>query len=217
MKTKLNFLKLIAKGALGALFAASVIFALTSELVAPLERYVDQNFMIFLFLSGAVLLATQIAAPLSGLPVYITISRFAGLEVGFLLLGTTYIVSGVTNFYIARLFGRPIVSKIVGNVFMSRIEDIGGRLGFWSVFASRTVGYYYHDIFSYIWGLTPVPTKTYLLSTIFGTILAVGTQYVIFQNIDVSDRSHLLIFYVGMVVMAVLSLVVWRLFLAKKN
>ncbi|HEX8643726.1 MAG TPA: hypothetical protein VF702_07405 [Allosphingosinicella sp.] len=206
----MSFFFTIAKRSAAVLLVIAVIYLLTSDLGGRLETFQKQNTVLFVAVAFTVLLSTQIVAPLSGFPVYLVIARYYGMELAFVLLGTAYLVSSFVNFSIARKYGANVLRLVAGSGSLRRVDTLSSGQSAFSVFLSRLAGYYFHDVVSYLWGLTSIRLYPYMAGTVAGTLLAVVAQYLVFRNIDVTSSRDLLIFYLGLVLCSGVSYLGWR-------
>lgn len=126
--------------------------------------------------------ATFIAAPLSSGPIQFAAGILFGLWPGTLysLIGET--LGGSANFWIARLLGRPVVRRLVGEGGMARIERFYHQSGeVWTLVYARLFLFAFYDFISYAAGLTPLKYRQYALVTaVVGIVptfaaVAVGT------------------------------------------
>lgn len=112
---------------------------------------------------------TQVIAPLGALPF---------LFAGFYLYGqsvVTYVfvaavLSSISNFWIARIWGRRLVTKIIGQEGLNRIDQLTENYGHQTLFAVRVFLREFHDVISYIFGLTTMRFLPYFVISILGTI-----------------------------------------------
>lgn len=119
--------------------------------------------LIFLFWSS------NIIAPLSGAPY---------LLVGFYLFGNMVMVysltaaffSSISNYWIAKMWGRRIVQKLAGTDGLKKIDHLAENYGPKTLFIFRLVLWQYHDVISYAFGLTKINFTQYLIITILGMV-----------------------------------------------
>lgn len=110
-----------------------------------------------------------ILAPISGLPFLVT---------GFYLFGATTIllmaVSGmigfVVNFFIARRWGRSLVTKLVGQDSIHKVDDLAKEYGIIALVFLRFLWSGIADYVSYAYGLTSIKFKTYITISILASI-----------------------------------------------
>lgn len=121
--------------------------------------------IIFIFLT----LITYVVAPLSGTPfLYAGFMVFQENTVFYTTIAA--IIASVSNFFIARRFGRKIVIKIVGIDEITKIDKFMENHGLQSVFLSRIFLGMFHDVISYLSGLTNLKFWPYFLVSMLGMI-----------------------------------------------
>lgn len=126
--------------------------------------------------------ATFIAAPLSSGPIQFAAGVLFGLIPGTLYSLLGEVLGGTANFWIARLLGRPVVARLVGQSGMERIEGLYQRVGeAWTLVYARLFFFAFYDFVSYAAGLTPIRYRTFVLITAIAGIIptfaavAIGT------------------------------------------
>ena len=195
---------------IGIVITISVIFFITTDTGQVLDNYFNQNINLFLLLSFIFLLGSNIFAPMSGFLIYITIVRYVGLDLGILFLFFSLTLSSIINFFIAKIFGRNLINKFLTKKQSSLLSDFSDNRRFLSIFLSRVFGYYYHDIFSYLWGLMPVKFFSYFIASFLGTIIPIVIQYLIFKNLDTNSFFNLIAFYSGMIFLGAFFFFIWN-------
>lgn len=148
---------------------------------------------------------TYVFAPLTSGPVQViagTLFDSVWLGVLYTLIGE--VIGGSISFFIARRFGRPMVSRMVGTSGMAQIDDfINNRLGGWQSLAlARLVLFSLWDFISYGVGLTTIRYRTYLwVSIVIGSIPTLA--FVWLGDSVLSDASALIWVY-GLVALLIL-------------
>lgn len=148
-------------------------------------------------------------APLSAGPIQFASGILFGVIPGTLYSVLGEVIGGSVNVLIARLLGRRIVKRFVGDAAMKRIDEFYERhLDDWkSLLAARLLLFSVYDFISYAVGLGHIRLAVYIAVSFIGGLLptyifvAIGSQAA--QNQDV-----LLLFYIG----AAALFVVWLLF-----
>lgn len=115
------------------------------------------------------MLLTFIFAPLSGSPL---------LFVGFLLFGRNVIwytmvsalLASITNFWIARVWGRPLIGKFVGEENIKKIDKLSQNYGLGMLFILRIFQGGIGEFVSYAAGLTSIKFTSYILVSTLGMI-----------------------------------------------
>lgn len=105
---------------------------------------------------------TYIIAPVSGTPAY-----FAG----FMLFGSrfqiynylAFLLAATINFWLARRWGRGLVSKLVGRKNIGRIDQFTKDYGVKSLILLRLFQGHLHDFISYAYGLTNMSYPPFII------------------------------------------------------
>lgn len=105
-----------------------------------------------------ILWSTNIIAPLSASPF---------LFVGFYLYGNNVvlyayvaaIIASVSNFWIARKWGRTLVQKLAGTDSLEKIDKLASDCGMQTLLIFRLFLREFHDVVSYAYGLTEMNFK----------------------------------------------------------
>jgi uncharacterized membrane protein YdjX (TVP38/TMEM64 family) len=129
----------------------------------------------------------QIFAPLSTSVLFVA---------GFILFGQKAIlymlivwtITSITNFLIAKRFGKPVLKFFVGKEGLNTVEDIVRGLSTKKYLLLRFLTFYMNDFASYAFGLTNIKFVTYMLITILCMIpWAILTIYMM------QDSSNILV------------------------
>ena len=112
---------------------------------------------------------TNFLAPLSGSPILLTGMFLFGQQIIAYSLIATFIAS-ITNFWASRLWGRDVVEKLAGSEELERIDQLTEDYGLRTLLILRLILWQYHDVVSYLFGLTKISFRQYLLISTLGTI-----------------------------------------------
>lgn len=153
-------------------------------------------------------------APLSAGPIQFASGILFGVIPGTLYSVLGEVIGGSVNVLIARLLGRRIVKRFVGDAALARIDDFYERhLDDWkSLLAARMLLFSVYDFISYAVGLGHIRLTVYIAVSFIGGLIptyifvAIGSQAA--QNQDI-----LLFFYIA----AAALFVVWLLFRRQIN
>ncbi len=112
---------------------------------------------------------TNIIAPLSAAPF---------LFAGFYLFGPTVVIyayiaafiASITNFWIARIWGRSLVERLAGQDSLKTIDKLTKNYGFQTLIITRIFLSQFYDVISYLFGLTSMRFTPYLIISTLGTI-----------------------------------------------
>lgn len=164
--------------------------------------------VVFIFLTWL----TYVIAPISGSPF---------LFVGFYLFGQTVIfysfiaafIASITNFWIARIWGRTLVEKLVGIESLKKVDRLADSYGLQTLFFFRIFLGSFHDAVSYAFGLTKIRFTPYLIISTLGMVPGTFIWYLISLKVN-----NPLMFTVLSVVVAYICLIlylVWRKIIRK--
>ncbi len=163
--------------------------------------------LLFIFL----IWLTNICAPLSASPF---------LFAGFYLFGqmivfyafVAAIVASISNFWIAKIWGRSIVEKLAGKDSLGKVDKLADNYGYPSLFIFRVFLVQFHDVISYFFGLTDMKFTNYFTISTLGLIP--GTLILYF----ISTQTHNpLSFTILNLVIACVSLSTYILIVKLKN
>ena len=144
------------------------------------------------------MLVSYILAPLSGSPL---------LLVGYYIFGSTVVfyaaaagfLATVTNFWIARIWGKSVVGSLVGEKNIEKMDDLVRHTGLLTLFFIRMFQGGIHELVSYALGLTSIRFTPYFivssLSMIPGTIL----WYLLSLRVKSSLEFMALTFIIGFI------------------
>ena len=83
--------------------------------------------------------------------------------------GIGLIIGSVIAFYIARIGGKPIIIKLVGEKWVNRLDKWVEKNGIKAIIVTRLIPVIPFDLISYMAGITSLDFKYYLLATILGS------------------------------------------------
>lgn len=154
---------------------------------------------------------TYLFAPLSGSPF---------LLAGFYLFGSSVvfyhfiasIFAAITNFLVARIWGRSLVEKLAGTNNLEKIDNFTKDYGLRTLFVFRVFLGLFHDVISYAFGLTKVPFWPYLFASILGMIPGTAIWYYLSARIN-----NALVFTVFTHIIAYLSLALYIIWIKMKK
>lgn len=112
---------------------------------------------------------TNIFAPLGAAPF---------IYAGFYLYGPkvtiySYIaafIASITNYWIARIWGEALVIKLVGEDSLKKLNKFAKTYGLKTLFITRIFLGQFHDVISYMFGLTNIKFYPYIIVSTLGTI-----------------------------------------------
>ncbi|OGM13962.1 hypothetical protein A3D84_02525 [Candidatus Woesebacteria bacterium RIFCSPHIGHO2_02_FULL_42_20] len=110
-----------------------------------------------------------VLAPTSTIPLWPVVLGAYGFWVAVILTWVSGIVGAIVNYYIAKIFGRPVVKKLIGEKALSEVDRIAGIVGWKGLVVVRTIGNASFDYASYAFGLAKYNFKSYLAVTAITT------------------------------------------------
>ena len=132
--------------------------------------------LFYMFLRGA----ATVVAPLSSGPLQLA----SGILFGFVPAVIYSVVASTlgycVSFWLARRYGRGVVSRLVGADRLERVDEYIGRLnGLWNLITARLALYFAYDFVAYAAGLSKVAFWRFVLVTflvgIVPTAAVIGT------------------------------------------
>ena len=126
--------------------------------------------------------------------------------------GSGLIIGSIIAFYISRLGGKPIITKLIGEKWIGRVDRWVERNGAKAIFFTRLIPIIPFDLISYMSGITKLEFKYYLLATVLGAfprsfILAVigVSMGEVFNTIGISLGMTFTIGIIGFIFLAYLE------------
>ena len=200
----------LVMGGLGFLALLTALFLLVQSIgEAELAKMVRDAGIWGPVLYIAIKALTFTFAPLSAGPIQFASGILFGVIPGTLYSVLGEVIGGAVNVLIARLLGRRIVKRFVGDAALARIDDFYERhLDDWkSLLAARLLLFSVYDFISYAVGLGHIRLSVYIAVSFIGGLIptyifvAIGSEAA--QNQDI-----LLFFYIA----AAALFVVWLVF-----
>jgi len=141
---------------------------------------------------------TYTFAPLSAGPIQFTSGILFGVVEGTLYSAIGELIGGSINFMIARVFGRRIVQRFVGQTAMARVDRFYDRfLDDWkSLLMARVFLFSVYDFISYAVGFSRIRFLVYVVISFFGGLIPTFT-FVFIGSEASQNQDILLIFYIG--------------------
>jgi uncharacterized membrane protein YdjX (TVP38/TMEM64 family) len=127
-------------------------------------------------------------------------------------LGTLYPMIGLAlgsfiTFSLARRFGRPLVVKLIGQQSMARLDDLVRRGGAPFFFLIWLLPFAPDDLACVAAGLTPMPTRQFLILMILGRLPGVFVSVLVGANVARIKPIWWVLLFVAI---ALAALVLWR-------
>ena len=143
-------------------------------------------------------------APLSAGPIQFASGILFGVVGGTLYSVIGELIGGCINFMIARVFGRRIVLRFVGETAMKRVDEFYERyLDDWkSLFAARVLLFSVYDFISYAVGFSRISFPVYVVVSFIGGLLPTFVFVLIGAEAS-QNQNVLLLFYAGAAILFV--------------
>jgi len=117
--------------------------------------------------------------------------------------GLGLIIGAVIAFYIARLGGKPIIAKLIGDKWINRVDKWVEKHGIKAIIFTRLIPVIPFDLISYMSGVTSLDFKYYLLATIIGSF----PRALMLAAIGVTTKEILSIIGLGLELTIVLGVI----------
>jgi len=190
-------------GGLGFLALLTVLYAIVQSVgIEALQESIADAGILGPLIYMAIKAFTYTFAPLSAGPIQFASGILFGVVEGTLYSLLGELIGGSINFMIARVYGRRIAQRFVGQVAMKRVDDFYERyLDDWkSLLMARLFLFSVYDFISYAVGFSHLRFSVYVTVSFIGGLLptfifvSIGSEAS--QNQDI-----LLMFYVGAAVL----------------
>lgn len=201
-----------------------IVYILVSLLLIVLLIYISNKFSpqdisTFITKAGPLAPVLYVLIQIIG-QIFAPLSTSALFVAGFIIFGKnaifysvlTWLISSITNFYLARKFGKKVLKRFIGEEGIIRIEEIAERIDTKRFYLLRFSTFYINDFASYAFGLTRIPFFKYYIATVISMI-----PWSIVMMLVMKNGEHILLttlkIFLTMVPFAFLS----YLFLKKKR
>lgn len=148
---------------LGQAFVAHLDF---NRVIETIENLGALGLVLFVFL----LALTVIISPLTSIPLWVGAVYLYSFWFAFILLGLGHYLGASVNFWIARIWGRPVVKKFTGKKGLAKVDEFTNIAGWQTLLLLRLLVGISFDYASYAAGLTLMKFPTFLIVTIIGTL-----------------------------------------------
>jgi len=201
-----------------------IVYILVSLLLIVLliyisNRFSPQDISTFITKAGPLAPVLYVLIQIIG-QIFAPLSTSALFVAGFIIFGKnaifysvlTWLISSITNFYLARKFGKKVLKRFIGEEGIIRIEEIAERIDTKRFYLLRFSTFYINDFASYAFGLTRIPFFKYYMATVISMI-----PWSIVMMLVMKNGEHILLttlkIFLTMIPFAFLS----YLFLKKKR
>jgi uncharacterized membrane protein YdjX (TVP38/TMEM64 family) len=113
----------------------------------------------------------NVFAPLSGSPFLFT-GFYSYGQIVVVYAFVAAIVASITNYWIARIWGRTVVRKLAGEEGLNKMDGLTDNYGLRTLFIFRLFLKEFHDVISYAFGLTKLGFVPYFVVSTLGMIPA---------------------------------------------
>ena len=153
--------------------------------------------------SGSLMVLQSLLVPLPAMVITLANGLLFGTIGGALLSWSSAMVGAILCYYISRLFGRPVVEKLVGKKSLDMADRFFQRYGKHAVLIARLIPVISFDVVSYAAGLTSIGLWEFILATGIGQMPATVVYSFLGQNMPKAARLGL---WITLGVMASLTL-----------
>lgn len=123
-------------------------------------------------ISGLLMVFQSVIAPLPAFMITFTNGLLFGMWWGAFLSWSSAMVGAAICFYLARLFGRPLVERMVGETSLEFADSFFEKYGRYAVFLARLIPVISFDVISYASGLTAIGFLEFFIATGLGQLPA---------------------------------------------
>jgi len=142
---------------------------------------------------------TVVFAPLSGFFLLVAMIALFGPAVAITLAYFVTTPCYLINFYLARIYGRPLAEKIVGRGALKKMDTFVANSGLGVLVVIRLFQSSNFDYFSYAFGLTAISFKTFAVINILVGIPAALIAYTIYSLSGSLTQGVIATYIVGVV------------------
>ena len=187
---KINYKSIIKYGLIIAVIWGAVLFAVPKITSEEFKVLAEELGILGPIAVVSYITLSHIVAPVVGAPiVFSSIGVFGIYETMFYAyLGG--VISAVINFYISRLFGRQIITRLVGKKTMKEVDQFAESSGTATLIFGRVIGFSLFEIVSYAAGLTSMSFVKYLIITVIFSAIPTFAFAFLFRNSDFSTVSN---------------------------
>ena len=198
-------------GGLGFLALLTLLYLLVQSIgVNVLREQIEQAGTWGPLIYIGIKATTFIFAPLSAGPIQFVSGILFGVIPGTLYSVLGELLGGSINFIIARVYGRRIVQKFVGQSSMARIDQFYERyMDDWkSLLVTRVLLFSVYDFISYAVGFSRIRFSVYVIISFLGGLLP--TFLFVWIGSEASQNQDILLLFYATVAILFFSFVVLR-------
>ena len=116
-------------------------------------------------------------------------------------LGT--IIGAIIAFYIARIWGKPIITKLIGSKWVDRVDTWIDKNGTKAILFTRLIPIIPFDLISYMSGITKLKFRNYFFATVIGAF----PRCLILAIIGISAKGILSFLGIGLEVTLMIGII----------
>jgi uncharacterized membrane protein YdjX (TVP38/TMEM64 family) len=139
------------------------------------------------------IIVSMVFSPIAAFPIWLASLALYGFGPTLVYILIANNLGSVINFYVARRWGRSVVTKFVGQKGLAKIDGIAEVVGLEILVLGRVFGGASGDYLSYAAGLTKMEFRPYLLITVFGTIPPIVLNILLVYKALVINPHYLII------------------------
>lgn len=194
-----------------------VLFALVGFNYDNLSTIITSYGLVGVAVYMIVGVCSVVFAPLSTIPFWPAIYGAYGFIGAVFVTWLSGLIGSILNYYLAAVFGRPIIKRLVGDQALNEIDKIAALVGRKGLIMVRTIGNASFDYASYACGLARFDFKSYLIITAGATLVwNLVTFYLIGKAISLSVIPSIAIMLGMYFTLVLIGVRVWRHYLAQK-
>jgi len=132
----------------------------------------------------------QVFAPLAGTPFLLAGFTLFGTRATFIFVYLSDLIGAAANFWIARVWGRPLVRRLSGERATRKIDEIADLAGVEALVTFRLFGGGSFDYVSYAYGLADMGFRPYLLITALCLLPHLVLFFTVFRDVLTFSSPH---------------------------
>lgn len=158
-----NHRKLIGLGLMGLVAIGAYLYSPTS--LDQVEDLMRANVIAGSIVYFVYTIVSIVIVPLPVIPLWPLVIHLYGIWLALALTLVATWTGALIAFYLARIYGRPLVIKVVGKPTFSQIEDIVQVHSLKTFLTIRFLVNNYFDSICYVAGLSKLSLKHYIIAT----------------------------------------------------
>jgi uncharacterized membrane protein YdjX (TVP38/TMEM64 family) len=147
---------------------------------------------------------SHVVAPLSATPIFLISIAIYGVWQTSLYEYIGSLISAALCFWIARIYGRTLVYKLVGKKTIHEIDRFVEISGTQLLVVSRLIGFSIFEVISYAFGLTEISFKKYMLITALCDLLPNLIFIYLTKDVDFTKPQNIIIAFLALSTIALI-------------